>query len=251
MTFEDIVRHVGTVPHMPPDRGKLIYEFIRTIRPEAVLELGFAHGTSSCYIAAAMEANGKGKLLTIDHKRALDREPNISALLEKTGLDSFVEARFCERSYTWELLKLLEAHTREGRTEPAFEFVFIDGGHTWDSDGFSFLLADRLLKPNGWILFDDVLWTPSMMEGEAWVREMPEEERDVAHVEKILSLLVIPDGKYHNMEFDGTWAWVQKKGDQTSLEDRSDLVKKMYAHTKSSRSAYLFRRYLKRLFRLS
>jgi predicted O-methyltransferase YrrM len=250
MRFEDIVPHLENIPHMPPERGKLIYEFVRAQRPSAVLELGFAHGTSACYIAAAMQENGGGSILTIDNVNARKREPGILDLMRRTGLESFITPVFAERSYTWELMKLLERQTRDARTEPCFDFVFIDGGHTWDSDGFSFLLADRLLRPGGWVLFDDVTWTPSVCAGDAWVDAMPAEEREVAHVEKVFNLLVMTDAHYDSFEFDGVWAWARKKPNAASGEARPDLVSAVYAKTNAARRSYLLRRYVKRLLKL-
>ncbi len=251
MDFKKIAGHVGEVPFMPPERGQLVYEFVRKVQPDKVLELGFAHGTSSCYIAAAMQENGKGKLTTIDNKSARDRTPDIFSLMEKTGLGDFIEPVFTERSYNWELMKMLERNSSDGRIEAQFDLVFIDGGHTWDSDGFAFLLSDRLLKPGGWVLLDDVAWMPSENAGEDWVEAMPEEERDVAHVEKIFKLLVMTNENYENFEFDGHWAWAQKKQSQRSDDDRGDLVRDIYARTNSARRSYLLRRYLKKIFRLS
>ena len=40
-----------------------------------------------------------------------------------------------------------------------YDFCFIDGAHTWDTDGFAFCLVDRMLRPGGWIIFDDLNWT--------------------------------------------------------------------------------------------
>lgn len=249
MTFEHILPFVEQVPHMPPDRGKLIYEFIRNVRPERVLELGFAHGTSACYMAAALQENGGGLVTTIDHVRAKLRQPNIFALIEQTGLGSFIEPLFCERSYTWTLMELIEQNTLNGRTIPIFDFVFIDGGHTWDSDGFSFLLADRLLKPGGWILFDDVNWKPSFSAGEAWLNEMPEAERDVAHVEKIVSLLLVPHPSYAGFSFDGVWAWARKKPDSPTADANAAIVAEMYRRTKYTRRFQYVKRMVKRMFR--
>ncbi len=251
MTFDTALQHLEHVPHIPPDRGKLLYEFIRKQQPRHILELGFAHGTSACYMAAALEENGEGRITTIDSVVAKGREPDIHTLLERTGLGAFVDPVFAERSYTWELMKLLERHTHEGRTEAQFDFVFIDGGHTWDSDGFSFLLADRLLRPGGWVLFDDVLWTPAESAGEDWVEAMPAEERDTAHVEKIFNLLVVPHPSYDSFEFDGTWAWARKTPDAvTAAADRSDVVSAIYEQTSAARRSFLVRRYLKKLFRI-
>lgn len=248
MLFDDAVKILENVPHMPPERGKLIYEFVRARKPRGILELGFAHGVSSCYMAAALQENGEGHITTIDSVVAKTRVPDIVSVLEKAGLSSFVTAVYAERSYTWELMKLLEENTINGVTTPIYDFLFIDGGHTWDSDGFSFLLADRLLRPGGWVLFDDVIWTPSVCAGEAWVDEMPAEEREVAHVEKIFNLLVVPHPDYDSFEFDGTWAWARKKPDaSTASGDRSDIVNDIYAKTNAARRSFLVRRYVKKL----
>ncbi|MBN1446892.1 MAG: class I SAM-dependent methyltransferase [Bacteroidetes bacterium] len=251
MLFPDILSHLENVPHMPPERGKLVYDFVREQKPRHILELGFAHGTSACYMAAALEENGGGHITTIDSVVAKSRTPDISSLLERTGLGAYVEPVYAARSYTWELMKLLDQHTKNGCTDPQYDFLFIDGGHTWDSDGFSFLLADRLLRPGGWVLFDDVLWTPSESAGEDWVEALPPEEREVAHVEKIFNLLVVPHPSYDSFEFDGTWAWARKKPDAAvSAGDRSNVVSAIYARSSSERRKFLLRRYVKRLLRV-
>ena len=251
MNFEDIVQHLQEIPHIPPDRGKLLYDFIIETRPERILELGFAHGTSTCYMAAALQEIGAGSILTIDNQGSKRRDPNIFSLMERTGLESFITPVFAERSYTWELMKLLEQQTTAGQTHPCFDFVFIDGAHTWDVDGFAFLLADRLLNPGGHVLFDDVTWTQSECAGQDWVEAVPKEERDVAHVEKILQLLVVPDQNYTDFESDGVWAWIRKRPASHAAEDRSDVVASLYARSNAARRSFLVRRYVKRLFRVS
>ncbi|MBR9979148.1 MAG: class I SAM-dependent methyltransferase [Bacteroidetes bacterium] len=248
MKFEEVLRIVADIPHMPPERGRLIYDFVLSQRPARILELGFAHGVSSCYMAAALDETGSGSVITMDNVISRQRDPDIHTLLERCGLSSYVTPVFAARSYTWELMKVLEEHTSDGVTTPVFDFVFIDGGHTWDSDGFSFLLADRLLKPGGWVLFDDMLWTPSVSEGEEWVEALPAEERDVAQIENVFNLLVVPHRDYDSFEFDGVWGWARKKPDAATLSaDRSDVVRMMYEKSSSARRVFLIRRYLKRL----
>jgi hypothetical protein len=56
-------------------------------------------------------------------------------------------------SYCWSLLKLVHGN---GVT---FDFVFLDGSHTWEIDVFAVLLIDLLLRPGGYIEFDDIEWT--------------------------------------------------------------------------------------------
>jgi len=44
---------------------------------------------------------------------------------------------------------------------PQFDYCYIDGAHTWDGTSLSFLLVDLLLKPGGWVVFDDLNWSIS------------------------------------------------------------------------------------------
>ena len=58
------------------------------------------------------------------------------------------------KSYLWRLMKIIEQNS-----EPIYDFIFIDGGHDWYTTGYAFFLVDKLLKPGGYILFDDLDWT--------------------------------------------------------------------------------------------
>ena len=42
---------------------------------------------------------------------------------------------------------------------PRFDLCYFDGGHVWDETGFGFVLVDRLLRPGGVIVFDDLDWS--------------------------------------------------------------------------------------------
>src|SRR5438034_2086969 len=76
--------------------GRILYEFVRQSGVADVLELGFAHGTSSAYIAAALDELGAGRLTTIDRESARARKPNIDELLALTGLRGYVEPIFAQ-----------------------------------------------------------------------------------------------------------------------------------------------------------
>lgn len=56
--------------------------------------------------------------------------------------------------YNWSLMKLLQQHD-----QPIFDYVFLDGAHTWNVDALTFFLADRLLKTGGHLDFDDYDWS--------------------------------------------------------------------------------------------
>src|ERR1019366_10029773 len=159
MRFDDVQKIVGNVPIMPPWQGKILYDFILTSGRKHILELGFAHGTSTCYMAAALDEAGEGTIVTIDNLTARECKPDITSLLEQTQLGSFVTSIFTETSYTWELKRFIEKQTLNNHVIPLFDFCFIDGAHAWETDGLAFFLVEKLLMPGGWVLFDDLDWT--------------------------------------------------------------------------------------------
>jgi predicted O-methyltransferase YrrM len=189
-----------------PARGEKIHNFVREQAFENCLELGFAHGVGSVYIASALEANGRGHLASVDIPSALERQPLASDLLDRAGLSHRVSLVIEPTSYTWFLHRMLRERLRESTIEPLFDFVFVDGAHTWDVDGFAFLLVDKLLKPGGWILFDDLHWK---LDAERWP-ETPEAERSIAQVGEVWDLLVIPHAGYDEMRTDASWGWAHK-----------------------------------------
>ena len=88
---------------------------------------------------------------------------------------------------------------------PRFDYVFIDGAHTWAHDALAFALADRLLAPGGYMDFDDYRWTlrasPTMNPA-----AFPEVERlytdeqiDARQVALVVDLLVRSDERYEEV----------------------------------------------------
>ena len=219
MRFEEIRSLVGTVPIMPPEQGKVLYDFILATERKHILELGFAYGTSTCYMAAALEERGEGHILTIDHRTSRSRQPNIDELLKRTGLTQYVTPIYSETSYNWELKKLIGERTRRGATTSLFDFCFIDGMHEWQTDGFAFFLVEKVLAPGGWLLFDDMDWSYTRMSGPQntqWPSGMSSDYQDEAHIEHVFSLLVRQHPSFENFRITGSWGWAQKKSETPS-----------------------------------
>ena len=187
-------------------RGEEIYRFVREHRFERCLELGFAHGVSSVWIGSALESNGLGTLTSVDLLDAHQRQPTAQETIERAELTDRVELLYEETSYTWYLHRMLRKQHRDGRIGPMFDFVFLDGAHTWDADGFAFLLVDRLLRPGGWVLLDDMDWT---LDKERFP-DVPPAQRELAQVQEIWDLLVLTDSSYDELRTDGQWAWARK-----------------------------------------
>ena len=199
------------------ERGAELYEWIRAHRPAASLELGFAHGISTLYIAAALESIGSGKLTSVDREMALELAPHANDLLARADLAHRVELVYEKTSYIWFLHRKLREQLRDGRCEPCYDFVFIDGAHSWETDGFAFFLADKLLRPGGWILFDDLQWKHD----ERWP-EIPSEQRDLPQIGEVFELLVGTHPSYRELRSDGNWGWARK------AEAAEPLVRTVY-----------------------
>jgi predicted O-methyltransferase YrrM len=189
-----------------PAAGEELYEFVREHRFERCMELGMAHGGSAVYIASALEANGVGHLDSVDLHIAKERVPPATETLKRAGLEHRVTLNYEDTSYTWFLHDKLREQLREGeRIEPLYDFVFIDGAHTWDVDALAFALVDRLLKPGGWILLDDLDWNLGDSD-----TSLPQVQRDLPHVREIWELLALTHPQYDEFRTDGQWGWMRK-----------------------------------------
>ena len=189
------------------DRGAELHRFVREHRFSRCLELGFYQGVGSVYIASALESNGEGTLTSVDIPSALELSPPASELIERAGLAHRVSLEVDPDSYVWWLRRRMRECLRDGRFEPAFDFVFLDGAHTWDIDGFAFALVDRLLAPGGWIVFDDLDWNPIDPKVSP---NVPADTRELSHVREIWDLLVETDPSYDELRTDGALGYARK-----------------------------------------
>lgn len=215
MKFEIIKEILKGIPHTPPEDGLILYNFILENKLQNVLELGFQHGVSTLYMAAAMDDIGSGNITTIDNLTAKEVEPTIIELADRAGLNKYINPIFANSSYNWELMKFIEQNTKDNNCTPIFDFCFIDGAHNWETDGFAFFLVDKLLKKDSLILFDDLYWSYSESKGlkdTDFVNNMASDEKNTPQVELIIKYLVAQHPNYEIIEIRDRWAWVKKKG---------------------------------------
>ncbi len=209
MTNDDVQRIVGNTPHMSRSQADRMTAFISEHGIKDILELGFKHGVSTCFMAAALARTGAGSIVTIDLKSARSLVPNIEQLLDRVGERGRVEVFYEPTSYTWRLMKFLEQDPT-----PRFDLCYLDGAHNWFVDALAFFLVHRLLRPGGWIIFDDVDWTyaasPTLKDTES-VRAMPEDERTTAQVSRVYDLLVKTHPDFDEFRRDpGGWAFARR-----------------------------------------
>jgi predicted O-methyltransferase YrrM len=222
--IERVAGQFGQLEYMRHAEALFMRDFIIKHDARDILEIGFYHGKSSAYIAAILEDIGHGHLVTIDRDHARNRQPNIDEVLSSLDLSHRVTPVYAERSYTWELAKMIQSKPR-----PQFDLCYFDGGHTWDATGFGFVLVDLLLRPGGWIIFDDLEWTI-----EAALKSVPKapkhwlacsaDERALPAVKLVFDILV-PHLGYTNQRSvnDGRWGVARKPASARRTSDTRDL----------------------------
>ena len=170
-------------------------DFIRGTQCRAIAELGIYQGHTSMEFAKYL--NGQGQLDLFDFS---DRVEAVAAELAEAGYTN-VKTYGCSYklldSYNWPLAKLLEADPT-----PRYDYVFLDGAHTWAIDALSVFLADKLLKVGGYFDFDDYEWTlagsPSLNPRAfpLTAKLYPPEQIESQQVKMLLDIILRRDPRY-------------------------------------------------------
>jgi predicted O-methyltransferase YrrM len=216
--FEAVAAAVDGIPYMTPDHGRRVYEHVRANGAVDVLELGTAHGVSAAYIAAALEANGAGHVTTVDHGGAA-YDPAPQDLLRGAGLAHRVSIVRAHSSYNWFLKEQIEGRSdAAGNCEPLFDFCYLDGSKNWNVDGLAVVLIEKLLRPGGWLLMDDLMWT---YERNPWILPegngkplgpSSEAERTEPHLRAVFELIVKQHPALTEFVVEDDWyGWARKQ----------------------------------------
>lgn len=221
MKFTYVEKILALIPYTSPSKGKVFYDHILKYKPKKCLELGFAHGTATNYIAAALDELGNGHITAVDLIKSKNERPNLEELLKKTGLEKYVSIFREKNSYNWFLNKDIEKNSDENyNCEPVYDLIFIDGPKDWTIDGLAFFLADKLLRKNGWIVFDDYLWS-YLLDKEIDpcipnynVENLSDDQISKPNIKEVFHKLVMQHPNYSNFKVtDNVLAWAQKTED--------------------------------------
>jgi predicted O-methyltransferase YrrM len=217
MEFDEVAAKVAGIPYMSPSLGRRVYDHIRRTRPTEVLELGSAHGVGTAYMAAALAANGSGHITTVDYGAA-DFDPAPLATLERAGLAERATIVHDHSSYNWYLAQAVrEATDAHGNVTPSVDFCYLDGSKNFSVDGLAAVLVEKLLRPGGWLLMDDLEWT---YDSNPWIAPsgdgkpfapLSQSERTEPNLLAVFELIVsqMPSMTQLIVE-DAWWGWAQK-----------------------------------------
>lgn len=135
--------------------ANVLYSLVRSAKPQTIVEVGSAYGYSTCYIAAALQRNGFGKLYSIDpHEPTRWNDGNpaedtfvvVRDRLKKLRLSQYV----CQiREYSQHAL---------AQWDQPIDMLLLDGSHSYEDvkrDFFGFLPH---VANAGLVLFHDTMW---------------------------------------------------------------------------------------------
>ena len=151
-----------------PYRGALLLlKLLRQFRPERCLELGSGVGMTAAYQAAALELNGKGRLVT------LEGPATIAAVAEAT-VASLGHGRVTVQAGRWQdtLADVLAA----GRP---FDIAFVDGHHDRDASIGYFEAILPALSDGAVFILDDIRWSEGMLEAWTAISAHPRTEASI------------------------------------------------------------------------
>jgi predicted O-methyltransferase YrrM len=196
---------------MSPEQGRIVYEHVAANRPAETLELGTAHGVGAAYMAAAGT-----RVTTVDFAGA-SYDPSPEEVVRRAGVTDRVDIVREYSSYTWWLKEQVAARSDgQGNCEPRFDFVYLDGAKNWTIDGLAVVLVEKLLKPGGWLLMDDLGWTyaqdPHREATDGIVhRELSAPERSEPHLRAVFDLIVAQHPSFTELRVqDEWWGWARK-----------------------------------------
>ena len=123
-------------------------------------------------------------------------------------------------TYTWFLKEQVESRSDgSGNCEPLYDFCFLDGQKNWTVDGLAVFLIEKLLRPGGWLLMDDLGWTYSpFREGVHYsinIGALSEKERTEPHMRAVFDLIVKQHPAFTELRIQDEWfGWARKQPGQ-------------------------------------
>lgn len=181
----------------------ILKQYLRHKRHPVIAEIGIGVGATCFWLATQLK--NKGTIHLFDWE---DRIHIIGEVLRSQGFGNITyhsNSRKVFDGYYWPLAKIALANRT--LTEPVFfDFVYLDGAHMFHQDGPSACILKGLIRPGGFILFDDADWSinaspslkPSVFpESANWFTP---EQRDTAHIGMICDLFFEMDADWERLE---------------------------------------------------
>ena len=146
---DGIMKEVKIHSAIKKEEGQNIQKIIKKYKLKKCLEIGMAFGISAFYI---LTADKDVSLISIDPFQKDPNQWNSMGLKLIKKMDLSQKHHFIEDLSYISLPKLLSTYNKN-----YFDFIFIDGWHTFDYTLIDFFYADKLLRKDGIMMIDDAL----------------------------------------------------------------------------------------------
>lgn len=153
-----------------------------------IAEFGTWQGGTSVQLAKFLR--GKGELHLFDFQETVDEVKKMLQAAGHHNVHAWGSTYKHLDSYNWSLRRLLS-----DRPDLRFNYIYLDGAHTWAVDALTFLLCDLMLDDGGYIEFDDYDWrlrgsSLDPLKVQVISEQYTEEQIDDHQVKAIIDLLV-------------------------------------------------------------
>lgn len=137
------------------DSGWLLHGMVRAQKPEVCVEIGSAHGYSTCLIALALEQNLAGHLWAVDPHLPNDWSDSDAADTYRSLRGNLAAIGQAARR-----VHIVRKRTAEALPDlpPKVDFAFIDGDHSYEGAKFDWQALQPRMTPFGVVVFHDTLW---------------------------------------------------------------------------------------------
>lgn len=116
-------------------------------------------------------------------------------------------------SYGWSLSQML-LDMRRNHQEGIFDIAYLDGAHTLFHDGLACCLVKEMMKPNGYLVLDDIHWchakSPTQDIPEL-LHHFTEEQLKECQMQRIEELFLRYDPSFEKISEDTAWRAVYRK----------------------------------------
>jgi hypothetical protein len=174
-------------------------------------------------MAGACKANGVGRVITVDTAQLDDRSDASDVARElwaRCGVQDRVEmVRMPYSTYSYWLMEQVERQRdADGRCQPLFDFVYLDGAKSLIIDGSAVALIAPLLTQGGWLLMDDLSWSfadhPDLRQHLVYDNGVTYEMSDIEftrpHLRSVFDCIVTQHPAFGRFEVWNEWGWAQK-----------------------------------------
>lgn len=189
-------------------------EFLKKMKSEATeplvaAEIGLGIGTTTVHFARILDESDELHLFDRIHVvnelvadlEGLPEPPTVKLVNQGNEANRYA-------SYSWKLALWFRELRQAGKSGRVFDFVYLDGAHDFFHDAAATAVLKRMIKPGGYLVFDDMYWTfaasPTMnpkKRPETAVDYTPE-QLSIPHVELVVDVLMRPDRGFEQVFLD-------------------------------------------------